>query len=514
MNGQPLLLLGSNLRDDNALLSVDLANPRLLQSTDTSSCTRTCCTSSARPISGATPRIRGWRCAISATVPSASRSPSASATTSPTCSKSAGSAGRSAAPRRRKWPDTTASSSPIAGSTARRAARRSPSIRRRPRLPRTMRSTAWLAPGQSRPIGLTIAATNRRPAKRRFLHQRPARRRTRVACSDPRRHDGRNVERTVQRDPLPVGRRPADADDRHAGWALSLRGHSLVLDDLRPRWADHGDPDAVVRCQHRPGRAAAPGGPSIEQSDPLRRPAGQDPARCGRAKWRRSARCPSRCTTAALTPRPLRPAGRPLCRAYGRPWNARSAPWPAVEAGLAWIDHHGDIDRDGFVEYFRESETGLVNQGWKDSLRRDLSRRRDACHRPDRARRGAGLRVCGQVHARPLRRALEPDATRHRGSRGSPPPRRRNSIGNSGVTISASMRWRWTATSSPAGRHVEHGAGAVFRHRTARPRTLDRGGADARSDSFRLGHPHRGRARRATTRCPTTTARSGRTTTR
>ncbi len=42
--------------------------------------------------------------------------------------------------------------------------------------------------------------------------------------------------------------------------------------------------------------------------------------------------------------------------------------WPAVEAGLAWIDHHGDIDHDGFVEYFRASETGLVNQGWKDSF--------------------------------------------------------------------------------------------------------------------------------------------------
>jgi glycogen debranching enzyme len=42
--------------------------------------------------------------------------------------------------------------------------------------------------------------------------------------------------------------------------------------------------------------------------------------------------------------------------------------WPAVEAGLAWIDHHGDVDGDGFVEYFRESESGLVNQGWKDSF--------------------------------------------------------------------------------------------------------------------------------------------------
>ena len=41
--------------------------------------------------------------------------------------------------------------------------------------------------------------------------------------------------------------------------------------------------------------------------------------------------------------------------------------WPALEAALAWIDGPGDADRDGFVEYQRANEKGLVNQGWKDS---------------------------------------------------------------------------------------------------------------------------------------------------
>ncbi|MPZ41124.1 MAG: amylo-alpha-1,6-glucosidase [Rhizobiales bacterium] len=41
--------------------------------------------------------------------------------------------------------------------------------------------------------------------------------------------------------------------------------------------------------------------------------------------------------------------------------------WPAIEAALHWIDHSGDIDRDGFVEYYRQTENGLANQGWKDS---------------------------------------------------------------------------------------------------------------------------------------------------
>jgi glycogen debranching enzyme len=41
--------------------------------------------------------------------------------------------------------------------------------------------------------------------------------------------------------------------------------------------------------------------------------------------------------------------------------------WPSIEAALGWIDGPGDPDGDGFVEYRRASEQGLANQGWKDS---------------------------------------------------------------------------------------------------------------------------------------------------
>ena len=41
--------------------------------------------------------------------------------------------------------------------------------------------------------------------------------------------------------------------------------------------------------------------------------------------------------------------------------------WPSIEAALAWIEGPGDPDQDGFVEYRRASEQGLANQGWKDS---------------------------------------------------------------------------------------------------------------------------------------------------
>ncbi|MBV8476481.1 MAG: amylo-alpha-1,6-glucosidase, partial [Acidobacteria bacterium] len=41
--------------------------------------------------------------------------------------------------------------------------------------------------------------------------------------------------------------------------------------------------------------------------------------------------------------------------------------WPNIKAALEWIDRFGDMDGDGFVEYSRQSETGLQQQGWKDS---------------------------------------------------------------------------------------------------------------------------------------------------
>ncbi|MBY5569733.1 amylo-alpha-1,6-glucosidase [Rhizobium leguminosarum] len=40
---------------------------------------------------------------------------------------------------------------------------------------------------------------------------------------------------------------------------------------------------------------------------------------------------------------------------------------PHLEAALTWVDEHGDRDGDGFVEYGRLTEEGLINQAWKDS---------------------------------------------------------------------------------------------------------------------------------------------------
>ena len=40
---------------------------------------------------------------------------------------------------------------------------------------------------------------------------------------------------------------------------------------------------------------------------------------------------------------------------------------PHADRALQWIDEYGDRDGDGYVEYLRMSDHGLVNQGWKDS---------------------------------------------------------------------------------------------------------------------------------------------------
>jgi glycogen debranching enzyme len=42
--------------------------------------------------------------------------------------------------------------------------------------------------------------------------------------------------------------------------------------------------------------------------------------------------------------------------------------WPHIEAALAWIDRTADQDGDGFLKYARAHEKGLANQGWKDSF--------------------------------------------------------------------------------------------------------------------------------------------------
>ena len=56
------------------------------------------------------------------------------------------------------------------------------------------------------------------------------------------------------------------------------------------------------------------------------------------------------------------------CWRWGADEAAVRALLPAADAALAWAENHGDRDGDGFVEYHRATDRGLINQGWKDSF--------------------------------------------------------------------------------------------------------------------------------------------------
>jgi glycogen debranching enzyme len=60
--------------------------------------------------------------------------------------------------------------------------------------------------------------------------------------------------------------------------------------------------------------------------------------------------------------------------------------WPHIEAALAWIDHYGDLDGDGLIEYARKDAAGLLNQGWKDS--------HDAVFHEDGSRAAPPIALC------------------------------------------------------------------------------------------------------------------------
>lgn len=73
----------------------------------------------------------------------------------------------------------------------------------------------------------------------------------------------------------------------------------------------------------------------------------------------------------------------------------------AADRALEWIERDGDRDGDGFVEYARLNDFGLVNQGWKDSW--------DGINFADGTLAEAPIALCevqGYVYAAYLARAL------------------------------------------------------------------------------------------------------------
>ena len=251
--------------------------------------------------------------------------------------------------------------------------------------------------------------------------------------------------------PLRLG--PVHADHRHAPRTLPVRRHSLVQHAVRAGRDHHRAHDAVARS--RPSPKACSG-----FSRPRRRPPSSRSAtpsrersctRCAMERWRICARCRSAATTEASTRRPLFVLllGE-YFRRTGDLETVRSL-WPNAEAALAWIDRYGDRDGDGFVEYYRQTKDGPRESRLEGFLRCDLSSRRPAGRRADRALRGAGLRIRRQAARRGARRGAGIFSS-------APPrsaPRRRrfadDSKRSSGARSCRHTRWHWTARSSRAG---------------------------------------------------------------
>ena len=58
-------------------------------------------------------------------------------------------------------------------------------------------------------------------------------------------------------------------------------------------------------------------------------------------------------------------AGAYFCRTGNLPFVRQI--WPNIKSALRWMDEYGDCDSDGFLEYQQRSSRGLSQQGWKDS---------------------------------------------------------------------------------------------------------------------------------------------------
>ena len=238
-----------------------------------------------------------------------------------------------------------------------------------------------------------------------------------------------------------------------AGWSLSLCRHALVLDAVRPRRTDHGAADAVDRSVSGQGRAALsrphPGDRSATRAPMPSR--ARSCTRRGPARWPIWAKCRSAAITAASIPR--------LCSCF---WRRAISCAPAIRRPSArcgpiskrrstWIDRYGDRDGDGFVEYYRESENGLANQGWKDS--------HDSIFHADGRLATGPIALCevqayvyaAKEGAALMARMLGDHARADLLGEAADELRQPFRATNSGARSWAFMPWRWMAKKSPAG---------------------------------------------------------------
>ena len=366
------------------------------------------------------------------------------------------------------------------------------------------------------------ASTGRGRSRRRRLRRGAARRRAEALAR--RRRELREIDTSSEQfnDWLDrSARRPAhdDRPTRRTG-PYPVRRRAVVQHAVRPRRHHHRARDAVGRT--RRSRAACSRYLAATQADARRRRAGrragQDPARDARRRDGGARRGPVRpLLRQRRRDAAVRHARRRVLRAHRRPRVRRRASGRTSSARSTGSTRTAIRDGDGFVEYARQiadrawcSRAGRTRTTRSSTPTARSPRRRSRCARcratstpRGAARRGWPTRSGDAARAERLRaqaRALRERFERRvlvRGAR----------------HLRAGARRRQAAV---PGAHVECRPLPVRRHRRRRSaRGASRDTLMRDAIVLRLGHPHASPpAKRATTRCPTTTARSGRTTTR
>ncbi len=210
-------------------------------------------------------------------------------------------------------------------------------------------------------------------------------------------------------------------------------GHSLVFDDLRPRWPDHRAADAVARPQ-RGARRVAPACGAPGHHD---RPAVPTPEpgkilhemRDGEMAYLREV--PFRLYYGSVDSTPLFVLLAGLYSERTADDETLAQLWPNIEAGASpGSTGRPDADGDGFIEYRRASELGLSptragrilttrsfmpTAGWPKAASRWQKCRAYvfAAKTTDRASRApagqGGLRPAPRSRCQPTRRALRSD---------------------------------------------------------------------------------------------------------